>query len=139
MSDLEPFADRALSIEGGINSPQYRVGFRLLVTQAIVAQLEIPAEVIEQAVLAKLFVAPRLTPDGKVTADISGPHDLNSHFEIAAIPIDELVIAAMTPENLRLEDVTSSDLNKLLGLLEQSIMKVRVALIGAAKIVKPLE
>jgi|SRR5579871_4193181 len=135
MFDLEPFADKISSPDGALNPSQYRIGYRFPATRAIFTQIEIPAEVIERAVLSKLLVVPRMTSDGTVTADIPVQGDLTSNdpLEVAPVPIHELVVRAMAPENLRLEEAKISDLRTLLDLLEQSISKVRTAVAMAAK------
>ncbi len=129
MSDLERFADRISRAEGALSALQYRVGYRFAATQNVLTQVEIPAEILERAVLSKMSVVPRVTPNGTVTAD-TDQSDLASEnqLEVAAIPINELVNRAMAPDNLRVEEAKISDLCTLLDLLEQSVSKVKSAL-----------
>jgi hypothetical protein len=137
MPDLEPFADKIWCTEGALSPPQYRIGYRSSTTRSVLAQLEVPADIIERTVLSKLLVVPRITSDGTVTADIPGQSDLISDnwLEVAAVPINELVLRATTLENLRLEEAKISDLKALENLLDQSIAKVRAAIAIVAKAV----
>src|SRR5215468_6919259 len=130
MSDLEPFAEMLRSTENGHSPAQYRIGYRLSTTHALLAHVEIPAETVQRAVLSKLLIAPRITPDGTVTADISVQNDFASEprIEVAATPIDQLVIRGTGAENLRVEEAQVTELHALLGLLERSVSAVRAAL-----------
>lgn len=137
MSDLEPFAEKVRRTGGALSPSRYRIGYRCSTTQAVLTQLEIPAEIVERTVLGDLLVVPRITPDGIVTADTPGQGDLNSddRLEVAAMPINELVTRAIASDNLRLEEARISDLEALRDLLERSVSKVRDTLAMAAKTV----
>jgi hypothetical protein len=134
LPDLEPFADKVWCAEDALSPPQYRIGYRSASTRAVLTQLDIPAEIIERTVLSKLLVVPRMTPSGTVTADIPGRDPIGDDWlEVAPMPITELVIRAVAPETLRLEEAKISDLEALQHLLEQSMSRVRTAIAAAAK------
>jgi hypothetical protein len=135
MSDLEPFAEKVRRVEGALSPSQYRIGYRCSTTQAVLTQLEIPAEIVERTVLGDLLVVPRITPDGTVTANILTQRDSINYewLDVVAMPIYELVNRAMTSENLRLEEARLSDLEALRDLLERSVSKVRATIAIAAK------
>ncbi|VIO64960.1 hypothetical protein CI1B_00540 [Bradyrhizobium ivorense] len=130
MSHLEPFAEKLYAADNAISPVNYRVGYRLSATQAVLAQIEIPAPIVEHAVLGKLLVVPRITPDGTVTADISMQNDLtmDPQMKVAMMPIDQLVLRGTESESLRLEEARASELQELLGLLERSVSAVRTAM-----------
>jgi hypothetical protein len=130
MFDLEAFAHKETRTESALATPPYLLGYRSPVSKTVVVQIEIPAEVVERAVLSELLVVPRVTPDGKVTVDLHGQTDLSGddQLKVAGAPIYELVARAMARENLRLEDANFSDLHTLLRLLEQSLSEVRSAI-----------
>jgi len=130
MSDVVPFAERIRRAENGLSSPGYSVGYRCATTQAVLMQLEIPAQILERAVLDKLSVVPRMTPDGMVSADFpeQTDRDIDDSLEVAVTPISELVIRSLASDNLRLEETRTSDLEALRNQLEQSLVTVRDAL-----------
>ncbi|NOJ41058.1 hypothetical protein [Bradyrhizobium australiense] len=130
MSDVVPFAERIRRGEDGLSSSGYRVGYRCAITQAVLIQLEIPAQIVERTVLDQLSVVPRMTPDGMVSADFSEQtdRDIGDLLEVAVTPISELVARSMASGNLRLEETRTSDLEALRNQLEQSLGTVRDAL-----------
>ncbi|MCC8948222.1 hypothetical protein H8A97_24705 [Bradyrhizobium sp. Arg62] len=130
MSDLEPFAEKLLTPGTAICSDNYRVGYRLSTTQAILAHVDIPAQTLERAVLDDLLIVPRITLDGMVTADVSIQNDLtsNAHMHVVPTPIDQLVIRGTASDILRVEEAQASELHELLALLERSVSAVRTAL-----------
>jgi len=130
MSDIEPFAEKLRVAAHSLCPGGYRIGYRLSSTQAILAHVDIPAPTIERAVLDKLLILPRITLDGTVTADVSARNDLGSDplIEVAATPIDKLVLRGIAAENLRVEGVGAAELQELLDHLERSASAVRAAL-----------
>jgi hypothetical protein len=132
MSDIEPFAEKLPVAAHSTRSAGYRIGYRLSSTQAILAHVDIPAPTIERAVLDRLLILPRITLDGTVTADVSTRNDLRSDpiIEVAATPIDQLVLRGTATENLRVEGARAAELQELLDLLERSASAVRAALVA---------
>ncbi len=130
MSDIEPFAEKWRSAENHLGTAQYRVGYRLSTNQAVLAHVEIPAEAVERAVLTELSIAPRISSDGRVTADVLIKNDVASraHVDVTTTPIDQLVIRVTASETLRVEETQASELRVLLDLLERSVSAVRAAL-----------
>ena len=130
MFDVVPFAERVRRAEDGLSSSGYRVGYRCATTQAVLIQLEVPADIVERAVLDQLSLVPKMTPDGIVSADFSEREnrDIDHVLEVAVTSISELVARSMASDNLRLEETRTSDLEVLQNRLEQSLCTVRDAL-----------
>jgi hypothetical protein len=121
---VEPFVDL-------LNRPDGRfacVGYRPTGLGEALVSVELPLQLLEQAVACGLDLTTRITPSGEVVSEICGwseiaPTDLRS-----ATSIDILVSQVVSPDNLRLEEASWAELNKLLKSLELSIEQVKAAL-----------
>jgi hypothetical protein len=130
MQLAEPFIDALGPARDVVGATAYRLGYRIHGTGDLIAAIEIPAEIVEQAVTSKLFVSVRMSPDGELEP---APEDSTStvfaaRLGAAQIPIDVLVAQVVAPENLRLEEAGAEKLKTLLTRLERSIAHVKDAL-----------
>jgi hypothetical protein len=130
MQLAEPFIDALGPARDVVGATAYRLGYRIHGTGDLIAAIEIPAEIVEQAVTSKLFVSVRMSPDGELEP---APEDSTStvfaaRLGAAQIPIDVLVAQVVAPENLRLEEAGAEELKTLLTRLERSIAHVKDAL-----------
>jgi hypothetical protein len=130
MQLAEPFIDALGPARDVVGATAYRLGYRVHGTGDVIAAIEIPAEIVEQAVTSKLFVSVRMSPDGELEP---APEDSTStvfaaRLGAAQIPIDVLVAQVVAPENLRLEEAGAEELKTLLTRLERSIAHVKDAL-----------
>jgi hypothetical protein len=127
---MVPFVERVGAAAKVVGPTSYRVGYRLESSQAIVCQVEIPAEVVEQAVAEDLSPSNRMTPAGEVISAFAGVRS-NSISESARCPaeaVDQLVARAIDPGNLRAEEAGITELKILLARLERSVTLVKQAL-----------
>lgn len=104
---------------GPLGPMSYRAGYRL--RTAIICNVELPAAIVEAAILAKSTLAMTITPDGHVRSSVAGSAGSTSRAE----PIDELIAQLLSVENLRLEEISAADLASLLERLERSVELVR--------------
>ena len=130
MQLAEPFIDALGPARDVVGATAYRLGYRVHGTGDVIAAIEIPAEIVEEAVTSKLFVCVRMSPDGELEP---APEDSTSTAFAARlgakqIPIDVLVAQVVAPENLRLEEAGAEELETLLTRLERSIAHVKDAL-----------
>jgi hypothetical protein len=119
---LEPFAEVA--------GDTYRFGYRTVGVSDYVSAVEVPIQIVEQAVLMRASLTVRIGPDGTVFPHMLSSHDANTApdppTDVEAL--DVLVRKAVNTENLRMEEATASDLNTLLQRLERSISLVKDAI-----------
>ncbi|WP_194391263.1 hypothetical protein [Bradyrhizobium sp. CCBAU 51765] len=123
--DLEPF----IELPGRDRAGQaYRFGYRCKETGVPAAIVEIAATTVAQFV--PLQVSARMTTDGKIVVHAQLPdvdHGTPSR-ESEAISLVELVEAALSVDNLRMEEASRRELRSFLRALEISIQRVRIAL-----------
>lgn len=127
---VEPFVERVGLLKTRTSDDLYRLGYKVVGIDTVVAAIEIPANLLEGAISSSLTLSCRLTPDGCVI--------LESSFELGRasttgtradlLQLDQLVQAALTPKNLHLEEATTANLTTLLQRLETSANVVRDAL-----------
>ena len=86
----------------------------------MIASIEIPAQVIERAVLENTSVEITLLSDGEIASAVVGPAS-DSLSARARVSIDHLVDAFLTNENLHKEEATEAELKTLLGRLYKSV------------------
>lgn len=96
------------------------VGYRDASTGSVIASIEIPAQVIERAVLENTSVEITLLSDGEIASAVVGPAS-DSLSARARVSIDHLVDAFLTNENLHKEEATEAELKTLLGRLYKSV------------------
>jgi hypothetical protein len=128
--EIEPFVERdSLRPIYASDSP-YRFGYRVVGTDTVVAAIEIPASLVFKEISSRLRLSCRLTPDGNVAPEVSFQGDFSCSTAASASPrpIDQLVISALAPEDLRMEEATIADLVVLLQRLKDSADLVRSAL-----------
>ena len=99
MQLAEPFIDALGPARDVVGATAYRLGYRVHGTGDLIAAIEIPAEIVEQAVTSKLFVSVRMSPDGELEP---APEDSTStvfaaRLGAAQIPIDVLVAQVVAP------------------------------------------
>lgn len=119
---LEPFAE--------IAGNAYRFGYRTVGVNDCVSAVEVPFQIVEQAVLRRTSLAVTIGPDGTVISHMlcSSAAGTISDPPIGVEALDVLVQSALNTENLRMEEATVSDLNTLLKRLEHSVSLVKTAI-----------
>lgn len=120
-SQLKPFVES----DGG----QYRLGYRVVGNAKVVLAVEMPAPIIEQAVVREASLSVRIDAEGKVITGLSMSHIADGvNFPSETAPIDDLVRRVTDAENLHMEEVTADDLKILLERLERSVGFVKAAI-----------
>lgn len=104
---------------GPLGPMSYRAGYRLRTT--IICNVELPAAIVEAAIIAKSTLATMITPDGNVRSSVGVSAGSKSRTE----PIDQLIAQLLSVENLRLEEISAANLGLLLERLERSVELVR--------------
>lgn len=96
------------------------VGYRDASTGSVIASIEIPAQVIERAVLENSSVEITLLSNGEIASVVVGPASdcLSARMSVS---LDHLVNALVTSENLQREEATEAELRTLLGRLYKSV------------------
>lgn len=127
---IEPFVERVCSYQTSPSDNLYRLGYRAIGTDTIVAAIEIPARLLEETISSNLRLSCRLTPDGNVVPESSFQNDKNCSTGTWTGPLslDQLMRATLAPQNLHLEEATIANLSTLLQRLEDSANLVRAAL-----------
>ena len=120
---VEPFVERIGPAQAIVCASAYRFGYRAETTKVVLAAIEIPAEIIENAVTSKLSISITMSPAGELAATAT-----DTYADSAPIPIDLLVAQVVAPENLRLEEAGPDELRTLLIRLERSVTCVKDAL-----------
>lgn len=121
---VEPFIDLLNRPDGRIA----RVGYRPAGFGEALVSVELPIQLLEQAVACGLDVTTRITPSGEVVSVIRGWSETALSDLRSVTSIDSLISQVVSPHNLRLEETSLSELNNLLKALELSIEQVRDAL-----------
>jgi hypothetical protein len=121
---VEPFVDLLNRPDGRFA----RVGYRPAGFGETLVSIELPIQLLEQAVACGLDLTTRITPSGEVVSDIRGWSE-NALTDLRlATSIDILISQVVSPGNLRLEEASLAELNNLLKSLELSIEQVKAAL-----------
>lgn len=128
MQSAEPFIEAVGPVRDVVGATAYRIGYRVQETGHILAAIEIPAEIIEEAVASKLSASVMMSPNGELAVATGVFSFLNTCYESARIAIDILVAQVVAPENLRLEEAGPDELGTLLIRLERSVTCVKDAL-----------
>lgn len=104
----------------------YRLGYRVSETGTVVAAIEIPARLLEEAISSNLTSSCRLTPDGNLISELSFEYgNAPAGISISPMPLDQLIRATLNPQNLHMEEATIADLRAMLQRLEESTRAVR--------------
>lgn len=108
----------------------YRAGYRSGKTGNVICALELPASIVEPAILREATLTVVLSPDGHVKSSLCGTacEDVCAGRPLATQPLDQLVAQSVAVENLHLEEITFADLNSLLRRLQRSITLVQEAM-----------
>jgi hypothetical protein len=129
-SSVEPFVDR-VPVNGAAGDKHLvRVGYRTEGTEDILTTIELPAEILEQAVASGLELLTSMTPSGEVVCQLVGSSGLAISRPRSLVPVRELVSEAVSAQNLRLEEASMSELHALLVDLESAVESVRDVLAG---------
>lgn len=122
---VEPFVERIGPAQDAIGASAYRFGYRTEATRDVFSAIEIPAEIVEEAVTSKLSISATMSPTGEISATSSA---CAARIASPLIPVDVLVAQVVAPDNLRLEEAGADELRTLLVRLERSITCVKDAL-----------
>lgn len=106
-----------------------RVGYRAAGLDRILASVELPIHVLEQAVTSGLELFTMVTPAGEIVSHVFGSSDSALSDLRSVTSIDRLVSQTVSANNLRLEEASPTELGELLKSLELAIEHVRAALI----------
>ncbi|WP_223975737.1 hypothetical protein [Bradyrhizobium sp. RD5-C2] len=126
--EIEPFFECACLPKTRAADHLYRFGYRIVGTDTVVAAIEIPARLLEEAVSSNLTLSCRLTPDGDVIPEASFENSGASSTGVCPLPLDQLIRATLAPQNIHMEEATTANLKTMLQRLEQSANVVRDAL-----------
>lgn len=122
----EPFAERVCLGNARTADDLYRFGYRDTEAGTVVAAIEIPAGLLEEAISSNLTSSCRLTPDGNLISELSFEYgNASAGLWISPMPLDQLIRATLTPRNLLMEEATIADLRIMLQRLEESTSVVR--------------
>ena len=126
----EPFIDALGKARDVVGATAYRLGYRVHGTGDVIVAIEIPAEIVEEAVTSKLSISVGMSPDGGLVPTLGNSTSTACALTLnsAQMTIDGLVAQVVTPENLRLEEAGADELKGLLTRLERSIAYVKDAL-----------
>lgn len=122
---VEPFVDLIRRPNGRFA----RVGYRAAELDLILASVELPIQVLEQAVTSGLELSTTVTPAGEIVSHVFGSSQSALSDIRSATSIDTLVSQTVSPNNLRLEEASTTELSELLKSLELAIEHARAALI----------
>lgn len=125
---IEPFVECTCLPNTCTADHLYRFGYRIVGSDNVVAAVEIPSRILEEAVLSKLTLSCRLTPDGDVIPQSMFEHGKAPSAGSSPLSLDQLIRATFTPKNLYMEEATIANLTTMLQRLEESASVVRDAL-----------
>jgi hypothetical protein len=111
---LSPFAESGRTTS--------TVGYRDRLTGQVVASVEIPSELIESTVLAKISVEVVLSGDGQIASTANSAACPSARKTIS---VDKLVEVFLDNHNLHLEEATERELRALLERLQKSVHAVQ--------------
>ena len=105
-----------------------RVGYRPVGFEHDLVSVELPIQILEQAITRGLDLTTRITPSGEVVSHIRGWSETELINLRLVTSIDILISQAVNPDNLRLEEASLAELNELRRSLELGIEQVKAAL-----------
>lgn len=117
----------AVEGRGTLGPIWYRAGYRCGETGNVVCALELPASIVEPAILREAKLTATVTPDGHIRFSACRIASEDKSLPSITEPIDQLIAQSVAVDNLRLEEVTSADLNSLLQRLQRSVALVQEA------------
>jgi len=120
----------AIEVGGPLGPKSYRAGYRHGDTGNVLCALELPASIVEMAMLRDAKFAFTLAPDGHIRLSVFGGvcEDMGEGLPSITEPIDGLIAQSVAVDSLRLEEITPADLNSLLQRLHRSVALVQEAL-----------
>lgn len=121
---VDPFVDL-------VNRPNGRfalVGYRAAGLDQTLTSVELPILMLEEAITTGLEIFTKITPAGEIVSNIFGSSNDALSCPPSVATIDYLVSQAVSPNNLRLEEASSKELDALLRSLELAVQHVRAAL-----------
>lgn len=121
---IKPFVEQVSLIDKRL----LRVGYRAEGSDSFLASLELPVELLEHEIAAGLELVTTISPSGEIVSLIFGSSGLVLGRSYSTVSIDRLVSQTVDSDNLRLEELPTSELSGLLRSLEASIEHVRTAL-----------
>ena len=107
---------------GPLGPASYRAGYLCSETGTAVCALELPASIVESAILRDAELTAALASDGHIQFSLGD--GLPSFTE----PIDRVIAQIVSVDSLRLEEITPADLNFLLRRLCRSVALVEEAM-----------
>jgi hypothetical protein len=129
-SSVEPFVDRVPVNSASADKHVVRVGYRTEGTDDILTVIELPVDILEQAIASDLELVTSMTPSGEVVCQLVGSSGLTISKPRSLVPMRDLVSEAVSAQNLRLEEASTNDLHALLVDLESAVESVRDVLAG---------
>ena len=122
---VEPFVDRVPVNNASVDKHVLRVGYRTEGTEDILTAVELPVDVLEQAIASGLELVTSMTPSGEVVCQLVGSSGLAISRPRSLVPVRDLVSEAVSAQNLRLEEASTNELQALLLDLESAVESVR--------------
>ena len=127
--ELAPYFERAGSSGKGFAADGYVAGFREPNGVTISVELQLPPEMVEQAVLVGAQLSVSLAPDGRLVLDADGLADETLKVASAAgamrqQTLESLVAACLDPEMLAGEDDAVGDLTVLRAQLVRALTQL---------------
>ena len=122
--ELSAYFERAKGSREDLPAEGYVAGFRAPNGSPIGAEMYLPSELVEQAVLAGLGLTISLAPDGRLYLDGDGLADEALAASMGGEwqeTVESLVAACLDPELLAGEDDVVDDLTELRGQLSRAL------------------
>ena len=129
-SPIEPFVDRVPLSGASADKHVVRIGYRTEGTENILTAIELPADILEQAIASGLEVVTSMTPSGEVVCHLVGSSGLAISGPSSLVPVRHLILKAIGADNLRLEEASANELRSLLADLESAVKNVQDLLAG---------
>lgn len=119
---LEPFLESTGHSPAGLGATDYLAGYRCRETRAVVCAINLPADLVEAAVMANVIASAIVTPSGQVESSFEFAKTRSQTTQVlTSEPIDALVARALARESLRLEGATEQQLELLYDRLGRSL------------------
>jgi len=129
-SSVEPFVDRVPVNSASADKHVVRVGYRTKGTEDILTAVELPVDILEQAIASGLELVTSMTPSGEIVCQLVGSFGLAISRPRSLVPVRDLVSKAVSADNLRLEEASTNELHALLVDLESAVESVKGVLAG---------
>jgi hypothetical protein len=125
----EPFVELLGSTHPSANA--YRFGYRIVGTANVISAIDVPADMVERALISRKPLSARIAPNGDIIPEISNSNPIDNTADVTSetSQIDDLIRRTLNAENLRMEEASVADLKMLLDRLERSVSLVKEAII----------